>query len=148
MKLTTHVQLVPRSRTCGSIHPLPHMLSWRSPWLVKAQEQLHVSYLLHGVATQRTMLFKTLAEHPMPDNGCLLFECLCLRTKPKRWVKPRGAQWISSQEPREWCNNLSSRIRGIAVNRMGAYSSQLSFSGRVIPGDYEMGSPYSTVAKD
>jgi hypothetical protein len=24
MKLTTHLQLVPRSRKCGSIHPLPH----------------------------------------------------------------------------------------------------------------------------
>jgi hypothetical protein len=30
VKLTTHLQLVPRSRKCGSIHPLPHMPSWRS----------------------------------------------------------------------------------------------------------------------
>jgi hypothetical protein len=28
VKLTTHLQLVPRSRKCGSIHPLPHMPSW------------------------------------------------------------------------------------------------------------------------
>jgi hypothetical protein len=26
----THLQLVPRSRKCGSIHPLPHTPSWRS----------------------------------------------------------------------------------------------------------------------
>jgi hypothetical protein len=30
LKLTTHLQLVPRSRKCGSIHPLPHMPSWHS----------------------------------------------------------------------------------------------------------------------
>jgi hypothetical protein len=28
--LTTHLQLVPKSRKCGSIHPLPHTSSWRS----------------------------------------------------------------------------------------------------------------------
>jgi hypothetical protein len=30
VKLTTHLQLVPRSRKCGSIHPLPHTPSWRN----------------------------------------------------------------------------------------------------------------------
>jgi hypothetical protein len=30
VKLTTHLQLVPRSRKCGSIHPFPHTLSWSS----------------------------------------------------------------------------------------------------------------------
>jgi hypothetical protein len=30
VKLTTHLQLAPRSRKCGSIHPLPHTPSWRS----------------------------------------------------------------------------------------------------------------------
>jgi hypothetical protein len=30
VKLTTHLQLVPRSRQCGSVYPLPHMPSWRS----------------------------------------------------------------------------------------------------------------------
>jgi hypothetical protein len=28
VKLTTHFQLVPRSRTCGFIHPLPDTPSW------------------------------------------------------------------------------------------------------------------------
>jgi hypothetical protein len=28
VKLTTHLQLVPRSRKCGSIHPLPRTSSW------------------------------------------------------------------------------------------------------------------------
>jgi hypothetical protein len=30
VKLTTHLQLAPRSRKCGSMHPLPHTPSWRS----------------------------------------------------------------------------------------------------------------------
>jgi hypothetical protein len=30
VKLTTHLQLLARSRKCRSIHPLPHMPSWRS----------------------------------------------------------------------------------------------------------------------
>jgi hypothetical protein len=38
MKLTTHPQLVPRSRKCGSIHPLPHTPSWRSAELVKHRD--------------------------------------------------------------------------------------------------------------
>jgi hypothetical protein len=35
VKLTTHLQLVPRSRKCGSIHPLPRTSSWHSAYLVK-----------------------------------------------------------------------------------------------------------------
>jgi hypothetical protein len=30
VKLTTHLQLMPTSRQCGSTHPLPHTPSWRS----------------------------------------------------------------------------------------------------------------------
>jgi hypothetical protein len=30
LKLTTHLQLVPKSRKRGSIHPLPQTPSWRS----------------------------------------------------------------------------------------------------------------------
>jgi hypothetical protein len=30
VKLITHLQIVPRSRKCGSIHPLPHTPSWSS----------------------------------------------------------------------------------------------------------------------
>jgi hypothetical protein len=35
VELTSHLQLVPRSRKCGSIHPLPHTSSWCNAWLVK-----------------------------------------------------------------------------------------------------------------
>jgi hypothetical protein len=38
VKLTTHLQLVPRSRKCGSIHPLPHTPSWCSAYLVKYRD--------------------------------------------------------------------------------------------------------------
>jgi hypothetical protein len=30
VKLTTHLKVVPRSRKCESVHPLPHTPSWRS----------------------------------------------------------------------------------------------------------------------
>jgi hypothetical protein len=38
VKLTAHLQLVPRSRKRGSIHPLPHTPSWRSAYLVKHRD--------------------------------------------------------------------------------------------------------------
>jgi hypothetical protein len=38
MKLTIHRQLVPRSRKCGFIHPLPHTPSRRSAELVKHRD--------------------------------------------------------------------------------------------------------------
>jgi hypothetical protein len=40
VKLTTHLQLVPRSRKRGSIHPLPHTPSWRRAWLVKRRDNV------------------------------------------------------------------------------------------------------------
>jgi hypothetical protein len=48
VKLTTHLQLVPRSRKCGSIHPLPHTPSWRS-----ARGQLY--FLLYMFRPQRVV---------------------------------------------------------------------------------------------
>jgi hypothetical protein len=39
VKLTTHLQLVPRSRKCGSIHQLPHTSSWRSASSGKARDK-------------------------------------------------------------------------------------------------------------
>jgi hypothetical protein len=38
VKLTTHLQLVSRSRKCGSIHPLHHTPFWRSVLLVKHRD--------------------------------------------------------------------------------------------------------------
>jgi hypothetical protein len=47
MKLTTHLQLVPRSRKYGSIHPLPHMPSWRSAELVKHRDNFTLPLSLY-----------------------------------------------------------------------------------------------------
>jgi hypothetical protein len=41
MKLTTHLQLVPRSRKRGAIHLLSHTPSWRSVKLVKHSDNLN-----------------------------------------------------------------------------------------------------------
>jgi hypothetical protein len=54
-RLTTHLQLVPRSRKCGSIHPLPHTPSWRSAYLVKHRDNFTftlVDALYHSVCVQ------------------------------------------------------------------------------------------------
>jgi hypothetical protein len=40
VNLATHLQLLPRSRKCGSIHPLPHTPSWRSAYLVKHRDSI------------------------------------------------------------------------------------------------------------
>jgi hypothetical protein len=40
VNLTTHLQLVPRSRIRGSIHPLPHTPWWSSAYLVKHRDNL------------------------------------------------------------------------------------------------------------
>jgi hypothetical protein len=44
VKLTTHLQLMSRSRKRGSIHPVPHTPSWRSAWLVKPGTTLPLPY--------------------------------------------------------------------------------------------------------
>jgi hypothetical protein len=48
VKRTTHLQLVPRSRKCGSIHPLPHTSSWCNALLVKHRDNftLPVPFIL------------------------------------------------------------------------------------------------------
>jgi hypothetical protein len=46
VKLTTHLQLVPRSRKCGSIHPFPHTPSWRSAYLVKHRDNVTLLYYI------------------------------------------------------------------------------------------------------
>jgi hypothetical protein len=38
MKLTNHLQLVPRSRKCWSVHTLPYTPSWHSAWLVNNKD--------------------------------------------------------------------------------------------------------------
>jgi hypothetical protein len=45
VKLPTHLQLVPRSRTCGHIHSLPHASSWRSVYVVKHRHKYIYIYI-------------------------------------------------------------------------------------------------------
>jgi hypothetical protein len=48
VKLTTHLQLVPRSRKYGPIHPLLHTPSWRSASLVTHRATLLFYLYLYG----------------------------------------------------------------------------------------------------
>jgi hypothetical protein len=46
VKLTTHLQLVPRSRKSGPIHPLPPPPSWHSAELVKHRDNFILKWML------------------------------------------------------------------------------------------------------
>jgi hypothetical protein len=63
VKLTTHLQLVPRSRKCGSIHPLLCTSSWRNAELVKQLTAIIIG-LLHMASfwMQRLASFKVSIE--------------------------------------------------------------------------------------
>jgi hypothetical protein len=45
LKLTTHLQLVSRSRKCGSIHSLLHAPPWRTAYLVKYRSNFTLPFL-------------------------------------------------------------------------------------------------------
>jgi hypothetical protein len=51
MKLTIHLQLVPMSRKCGSIHPLPHTPSLHNARLIMHRD---ITFLPHERASNRT----------------------------------------------------------------------------------------------
>jgi hypothetical protein len=53
MKLATYLQLVPRSRINGSIHPLPHTPPWCGASLVKHRDNFTFTerYGVRNVAT-------------------------------------------------------------------------------------------------
>jgi hypothetical protein len=47
VKLTTYLQLVPRSRKRGSMHPLPHTPWWRNAYLVKHRDNFTFTFIMH-----------------------------------------------------------------------------------------------------
>jgi hypothetical protein len=64
MKLTIHLQLVPRSRKCGSIHPLPHTPSWRSAEFIKQRDFIYYSLLGPGIFFSFILFFYTDGRTP------------------------------------------------------------------------------------
>jgi hypothetical protein len=56
-------QRVPRSRKCGSIHPLPHTPSWRSAELVKHRDNFYFNLDY----TQLQCIVSSIAESLSPD---------------------------------------------------------------------------------
>jgi hypothetical protein len=69
VKLTTHLQLVPRSRKCGSIHPLPRTPSWRCAYLVKHRDNRIYSTTILSGFNDLLLIFST----------CKYIKCLVLR---------------------------------------------------------------------
>jgi hypothetical protein len=52
VKLPTHIQLLPKSRKRGSIHPLPHTSSWYSAYLVKDRGSVTFTFTEDNLQTQ------------------------------------------------------------------------------------------------
>jgi hypothetical protein len=76
VKLTIHLQLVPRSRKCGSIHPLPHTPSCRSAQLVKHRDNFtFISYII--VQQRRTCYFIRILPQTNDIEFCTLISCVC-----------------------------------------------------------------------
>jgi hypothetical protein len=75
MKQTTHLQLVPRLRKCGSIHPLPHTPIWCSAELVKLRDNFTLTMTLYfyvhlGPSERASLnqLSRSTLRHP-PEDG-------------------------------------------------------------------------------
>jgi hypothetical protein len=79
VKLTTHLQLVPKSRKRGFIHQLPHTPSWRSAYLVKYRDKfifsLSVFFSLPSLQPRSSVTFYlrqdpvTRSAVPWPGDG-------------------------------------------------------------------------------
>jgi hypothetical protein len=64
VKLTTYLQLVPRSRKCGSINPLPHTPSWHNVQLVRHKENFAFFYNLSPEWFEKKLLMHILGCSP------------------------------------------------------------------------------------
>jgi hypothetical protein len=124
VKLTIHLQLVPRSRIRGSIHPLLHTASWRSVYLVKTQVQLYLTlplprYVMFSIlpslppvrseyAPQRTQ------SHPYRATGS--DEKFCWKRWRQRAVYSSTLRRLSNLRkrnsfPRDICGNVPTSSR-------------------------------------
>jgi hypothetical protein len=63
-------QLVPRSRKCGSIQPLPHTPSWRSAKLVKHRDNFTYFCFLHLRWTDKSLLLYALSRYLKGCGSC------------------------------------------------------------------------------
>jgi hypothetical protein len=69
--LTTHLQLVPRSRKCGSINPLHHTSSWRSAQLIKYKDFTFyiIFYYVTIARMSRSSAVGIVADYRLDDRG-------------------------------------------------------------------------------
>jgi hypothetical protein len=80
--MATHLQLVLRSRICGSIHPLPHTPSWPSAWLVRHRDNFtsaHAISLLadfstlkmEAIISSKTSVHTRSTRRHIPEDGII-----------------------------------------------------------------------------
>jgi hypothetical protein len=103
VKLTTHFQLVPRSRKYGSIHSFLHTPSWRSACLVEQRDNFTVPF---------TSLLKTVGIR-VPALNIRIFTMLNFSSShcsSARYVSAVNAVYNSTDIPRNSCSIANKRI--------------------------------------
>jgi hypothetical protein len=95
VKMTTHLQLVPRPRKCGSIHPLPHTPLWCSAWLVKHKDNFTIT---NGIYVIGVSGGKSKEHSWKPVTRLDTAKVLC----PTAWCRHcntyfRGVKWLSGE---------------------------------------------------
>jgi hypothetical protein len=70
VKLTIHLQPMPRLRKPGSIRPMPHASSWRSACLVKHKDNFCLSYSTYSNVVSYVLSFRVFLNY---DTLCFRF---------------------------------------------------------------------------
>jgi hypothetical protein len=90
VKPTTHLQLVPRSRKCGFIHPLPHTPSWCSAYFVEYRK---LTLLHRNKRTYRTANARNTSKTSILPIFLMMSVWLSFSSTPNRWSCPKLCCW-------------------------------------------------------
>jgi hypothetical protein len=99
MEGSIHLQLVPRSRKCGSIYPLPHTPSWHNAYLLKHRDK----FTFYG----RKHLCQNLRFYPgiclyglrksIKETSAMAVKLQTLKLPNKSWNSHQWGQLVQSK---------------------------------------------------
>jgi hypothetical protein len=112
VKLTTYIQLVPRSRKCGFIHPFPHAPSWRSAQLVMVWTTVPFYWATFLVT------FQTKISFPF----CVIFVSICGCSSP---LKPWESFLFTVNDSNCWCH--TKLLSGCSLANASVHKSKVPF---------------------
>jgi hypothetical protein len=76
--MITYLQLTPKPRKRGSIHPLPHTPSWRSAWLVKHRNNFCFFFCLFSVQIDFSLYMHFLLKNSKQLSSLIIGLCIQL----------------------------------------------------------------------